>query len=311
MRKQGILAAGLTLALAWASPAAADTISFDTNGTGGGGLMQASVFDWAPGNSLIMETSPTTARILFQANLNVIQAAVGSDFLNGSNGAGSWFTAVAAFNVTLGAGGSYTVNPGSGVLKIYADNERGDNLSGLDFTTDANAVEILSATVLSGGGVFNFTSPAIIPAQQLDQFTSTQGAEPGGNNYPGVQTLSGTGAANIQATVNSFDINYFLNLVANTTISFTNSSQIDPYNQANPSGAFSNDGVANGGTAGVSSVGAINGLGNNIVAQSDANSSFTTAVTAVPEPATLTLLGLGLAGSAAARRRQKKAQQQA
>jgi hypothetical protein len=305
MRKYGLLATGLALAL-WASPAAAETIAFDTNGTGAGGLMLASVFDWAPGNSLIIETSPTTARILFQANLNVIQAAAGSDFLNGSNGAGSWFTAVAAFDVTLSAGGVNTVVPGGGVLKIYADDERGNNLTGLDFT---DGVEILSATLLSGGGIFNFTPPAIIAPQDLDQFTSTAGAEPGGNNYPGVTTLSGTGAANITATVNSFNSNYFLNLIAGSTVAFTNASQIDPYSQANPSGQFSNNGVANGGTAGVGSVGPVNGLGNNIIAQSDANTSFTG--TTVPEPATLTLLGLGLAGSAAARRRQKKAQQQA
>lgn len=318
MRKSFLGAVALTAALAWASPAAADTILFDTDGSGAGGGddIEATMFDWAPGNALLMEDpGGLTGTILFQANLGFIQTTDAVNYLNCSDGAGSCFTLVAYFDVALtptATGTNITVIADSGELKIYADDERANNLTGTGFT---DGTEILSATLTSGSGTFAFSQFTPV---DLDQFISPLPGEPAGNNYEGTFTWTGEGGAQFTATVDSFLNTYFLNLVVGSSLVLTNTSQITPYAEANPSDAFSTDGEGAPDLTGVITGGLIcgpgglancvNGTGSNIIVQSDANTTFTlpVPVSEIPEPATLTLLGLGLLGSAAARRRQLK-----
>jgi len=314
MVSKKLMVAAIALGLGVASAAQADLFAFDPTGTGSTAISNAAVIDPLPGNSLAIGGAPpgglttsSTTTNLYQANLGAITDA-SNNVLYTNGTLGHWFTFVAGFgeSVTSCSGAllggcssaTFAVNGSApNFANMYVNTTGvGSDLTGAGFTSGTS---ILSGNVISGTSNYTVTGvPGVnqtpncpqtniaLPSTCLDQ-------SPDGNNYPGIQTVAGVGSADIVIRINTVNSLYFPTLHTGDLISlFLNTSLVDPFRQANPSAAFSNNGVTSANTP--NNIGAINGLsGPNFQFQSDANISLT--VNRVPEPQSLALLGLGFA----------------
>lgn len=313
MFKKGVLGLVIAASVAFAAPAHAAglVVQFNPNGTGAVGALNIDVLDPTVGNSIAISGfggSPvgSDVTVLFQANLGVATLGGVTQFTNGNGG--DFFTVVAGFHETVAAntGGSFPSltllqNPSlPSFFQVFKVSATGDNLAGTGFTS---ATEVLDGTFINGFSTFTVNPVAVPPVQALDQF--------GTNNYPATNTLTGSGGFNSTVLITSKNAGYFPDLALGSTLALVTSQLNLAYTQVDPSACFASNAVS-GGTpiqgaavlavdckqSGVPTVGATNVTsGPNTMFQTDANASFQ-AVAAVPEPATLTLLGLGMLGIA-------------
>ena len=291
----------LSAVLAVPLVAQAELFTFDPTG-GGAGTANLALIDQAPGsalaqggvtaiNNFLAGSGSTNFTLHYQANLSSIQFADTSiGFANGSGG--NFFTFVAGFGETVvGADpfpgtASFKFDPTNPVnfFNMYATSTVGNNLTGTGFISGAPILSAHIVTVPTSN--FQVTDPA---PTNLDN-------SPNGDQWGGQQSVTGGGVSDITLVVDSVNAGYFPSLTpaSTITISFFNNSQVDPFRQVDPSQCFNVTGSTcdgGGGIISLGTLGALNGgtVGPNFEFQADGTQSF-----AVPEPASLALIGLGL-----------------
>jgi PEP-CTERM motif len=275
---------------------------FDPDGAGGAfAPITADRFDWAPGSAYAVGAIPTAANdpftLYYQANLSAVQLGSGNVFNQGVGGI--TFNAVAGFGeittavVPVGAGAvaTFGFDGGNPVNYFRICTGSGNNLSGAGFgCTAANAIltGVVNAIPSSSFNVPNFGNTALLDSN-------------GADDWAGQQTVVGSGTTDIRVNIASVNMAYFpsFDVLQSLIISFFNSSQVLPYLQVDPSRTM----FTGAGSVATAGLGAVNGInGPNMLFQADANQSFSVQQK-VPEPGTLALIGLALAGLGAARRR--------